>query len=148
MRACTGTSVWMRTCLARTHMLNARGAKDQVACWPSNEPCVARGDRFRRQWRPSHRVGTGVDERVSMLVQKLSLRWWRLCRALWYLRAHTHCVQSRQGRLLLFSDGREDQRRPSPSPSPRSVCMVPRCRVHPENVNHLSMARHPTALAL
>ena len=51
---------------------------------------------------------------VSMLVQKQSLRWRRLCRALWHLWTHTHRVQSWRERLLLFSSGREDRRCPSP----------------------------------
>ena len=65
---------------------------------------------------------------------------------------HTHRMHSRRWRL--FNDGREDWRRPTPNtnPSTRAVCVVPRCRVLPDNVNHLSAIlergfRHPTAFA-
>ena len=83
---------------------------------PSSRPCVARRVRSRRRRRHSRRVGAGVNEGVSMLVGKLSLRLrCRLRSGLWYLRTHIHRVR----RQLLFSDGREDGRRPNASTSGR-----------------------------
>ena len=83
-----------------------------------------------------------------MLVGKLSLRLrWRLYRDLW---THIHRVRRR----LLFSDGWQDRRRPSSCGSgrPRSVSVVPRRRVLPDDIDHLSAvldrwSRCPTALA-
>ena len=86
-----------------------------------------------------------------MLVGKLSLRLRRrLSRDMWYLWTHIHRVR----RWLLFGDGWQDWHRPSSCGSgrPRSVSVVPRRRVLPNNVDHLSTildrrSRCPTALA-
>ena len=117
----------------------------------SSRPCVARRIRSRRRRRHSRRVGTGVHQRVSMLVGKLSLRLgWRLYRDLWHLWTHIHRVR----RWLLFSDGWQDWRRPNASTSgrPRAVCVVPCRRVLPDDIDDLSAvldrrSRCPTALA-